>query len=159
MTTLDLIVDAGVLEPVQRPAARIALGPFGRWLTARGLGVRDITEAVIDAYANEAPAPERGSTRASLLELLAVLRESGACRPVSLDAGGAHQQLLNEFRRYLTAQGQRDLAAAVQRFLGAHTATHDGQGVPHEPAHASAKGHKNEIHGRADSLNEASQAW
>lgn len=105
MTTLDLIDGAGVLQRAPRPAAvRVALGPFGRWLEARGLAVRDINEAVIDAYLKQIAERGRGSTRTALRELLAVLRESGACRPLALDAGSAHQQLLNEYRRYLITE-------------------------------------------------------
>jgi site-specific recombinase XerD len=36
--------------------------------------------------------------------LLAVLRESGLCRPLALDAGSTHQQLLNEYHRYLLTE-------------------------------------------------------
>ena len=102
MTTLDMIDGAGVVQRAPLPAAvRVALGPFGRWLNAQGVGVRDITEAVIDAYVAQTAASGQGSARASLRELLAVMRESGVCRPVALDAGGMHQRLLSEFRRYL----------------------------------------------------------
>jgi site-specific recombinase XerD len=105
MATLDLIDEAGVVQRARRPAGiRVALGPFGRWLEAQGLGARDITEAVIDAYVSQTTAPRHGGTRAALRELLAVLRESGLCRPLALDAGSTHQQLLNEYHRYLLTE-------------------------------------------------------
>ena len=50
MITLDLIDDAGVVQRPRSAVTRVALGPFGRWLDAQGLGARDITEALIDAY-------------------------------------------------------------------------------------------------------------
>ena len=124
MTTLDLIYGAGVVQRAQRPAAvRVALGPFGRWLNAQGLGVRDITEAVIDAYVAQTAVSGQGSARVALRELLAVMRESGVCRPLTLDSGGTHQRLLNEFRRYLLTErglAERTIehyAEAAQAFL------------------------------------------
>jgi site-specific recombinase XerD len=105
MTTLDLIDDAGVVQRARRSAAvQVALGPFGRWLGAHGLDARDITEAVIDAYLDQTATPAQRGTRTALCELLAVLRESGVCRPLALDAGGTHQRLLSEFRRYLLSE-------------------------------------------------------
>ncbi len=105
MTTLDLIDEAGVVQRARRSTAvPVALGPFGRWLDAQRLGARDITEAVIDAYVNQTTAPGQGGVRTALRELLAVLRESGVCRPLALDVGSTHQQLLNEFRWYLITE-------------------------------------------------------
>ena len=105
MATLDLIDEAGVVQRARRPAGiRVVLGPFGRWLEAQGLGARDITEAVIDTFVDQTTAPGHGGTRAALRELLAVLRESGLCRPLALEAGSTHQQLLNEYRRYLLTE-------------------------------------------------------
>ena len=105
MATLDLIDEAGVVRRARRPAGiRVVLGPFGRWLEAQGLGAGDITEAVIDTYVEQTTAPGQGDTRRALRELLAVLRESGLCRPLALEAGSTHQQLLNEYRRYLLTE-------------------------------------------------------
>jgi len=105
MATLDLIDEAGVVQRARRPAGiRVVLGPFGRWLEAQGLGAGDITEAVIDSYVEQTTAPGQGDTRRALRELLAVLRESGLCRPLALEAGSTHQQLLNEYRRYLLTE-------------------------------------------------------
>ena len=105
MATLDLIDEAGVVQRARRPAGiRVVLGPFGRWLEAQGLGAGDITEAVIDTYVEQTTAPGQGDTRRALRELLAVLRESGLCRPLALEAGSTHQQLLNEYRRYLLTE-------------------------------------------------------
>jgi site-specific recombinase XerD len=124
MTTLDLIDEAGVVQRARRPAGiRVVLGPFGRWLEAQGLGAGDITEAVIDTYVEQTTASGQGGTRAALRELLAVLRESGLCRPLALEAGSTHQQLLNEYRRYLlTERGLADRTIehyieAAQAFL------------------------------------------
>jgi site-specific recombinase XerD len=105
MATLDLIDEAGVVQRPRRPAGiQVVLGPFGRWLEAQGLGARDITEAVIDTFVDQTTAPGHGGTRAALRELLAVLRESGLCRPLALEAGSTHQQLLNQYRRYLLTE-------------------------------------------------------
>ena len=105
MATLDLIDEAGVVQRARRPAGiRVVLGPFGRWLEAQGLGAGDITEAVIDTYVEQTTAPGQGDTRRALRELLAVLRESGLCRALALEAGSTHQQLLNEYRRYLLTE-------------------------------------------------------
>ena len=124
MTTLDLIDEAGVVQRARRPVGiRVVLGPFGRWLEAQGLGAGDITEAVIDTYVEQTTAPGQGDTRRALRELLAVLRESGLCRPLALEAGSTHQQLLNEYRRYLlTERGLADRTIehyieAAQAFL------------------------------------------
>jgi site-specific recombinase XerD len=137
MATLDLIDEAGVVQRARRPAGiRVVLGPFGRWLEAQGLGAGDITEAVIDTYAEQTTAPGQGSIRRALRELLAVLRESGLCRPLALEAGSTHQQLLNEYRRYLLTE--RGLAErtiehyieAAQAFLVSRAA--DGARVVEE---------------------------
>ena len=105
MATLDLIDEAGVVQRARRPVGiRVVLGPFGRWLEAQGLGAGDITEAVIDTYVEQTTAGGQGDTRRALRELLAVLRESGLCRPLALEAGSTHQQLLNEYRRYLLTE-------------------------------------------------------
>lgn len=102
MTVCRVIDEVGMVQRVTRSAAApVALGPFGRWLDARGLGTRDINEEVIDTYIRQAPVPEQRSACMALRELLAVLRESGICRPPPLAAEGASQQILNEFRRYL----------------------------------------------------------
>jgi site-specific recombinase XerD len=135
MTASYVIDKTGNVRRARRSAAvPIALGPFGRWLCAQGIGARDITEAVVDAYVSEIPVPERRSIGEILRELLAVLRESGICRPLSLAAGGASQQILNEFRQYLV--GERGLAArtienyteAAQAFV-ASRATDDSRPV------------------------------
>ena len=105
MATLDLIDEAGVVQRARRPVGiRVVLGPFGRWLEAQGLGAGDITEAVIDTYVEQTTAGGQGDTRRALRELLAVLRESGLCRALALEAGSTHQQLLNEYRRYLLTE-------------------------------------------------------
>ncbi len=105
MNTLDLIDQAGVVQRAPRSAAAwVALGSFGRWLEAQGISARDITEAVIDAYLNQTAEAGRASMRTALRELLAVLRESGVCRPLGLDTGGAQQRLLSEFRGYLLSE-------------------------------------------------------
>ena len=119
MATLDLIDEAGVVRRARRPAGiRVVLGPFGRWLEAQGLGAGDITEVVIDTYVEQTTASGQGGTRAALRELLAVLRESGLCRPLALEAGSTHQQLLNEYHRYLLTE--RGLAErTIQHYIEA----------------------------------------
>ena len=105
MATLDLIDQAGVVQRARRPVGiRVVLGPFGRWLEAQGLGAGDITEAVIDTYVEQTTAGGQGDTRRALRELLAVLRESGLCRALALEAGSTHQRLLNEYHRYLLTE-------------------------------------------------------
>lgn len=117
MTVCRVIDEVGVVQRVARSAATpVALGPFGHWLDAQRLSTREITDAVIDAYIQQTPARERRGARMALRELLAVLRESGICRPPPLAAGGASQQLLNEYRRYLVTE--RGLA---DRTIGHYT--------------------------------------
>jgi site-specific recombinase XerD len=133
MTTLEQIEDAGVVQR-RRPSYQVALGPFGRWLEAQGLGARDITEALIAAYVEETAQSEHAGARAALREMLAVLRESGVCRQDPLDAQGSHQRLLEEFRAYLAHErtlAERTVehyAEAAQAFLVSRTAD-DARGV------------------------------
>jgi site-specific recombinase XerD len=80
---------------------------FGRWLTRKGMSVRDIDEGIVDCYMAFRTRYRHPflSDRPALNRFLAVLREEELIAPQRLAQLSAHEQIVADFRHHLRGQG------------------------------------------------------
>jgi site-specific recombinase XerD len=80
---------------------------FGRWLTRKGMGVRDIDEAIVGRYMAFRARYRHPffSDRPALNRFLAVLRDAELIAPQRLSHLSAHEQIVADFRHHLREQG------------------------------------------------------
>lgn len=101
---------------------------FGRWLTRKGMGVRDIDEQIVDRYMVFRTRHRHPflSDRPALSRFLAVLRQEELIAPQRLPHLSAHEQIVADFRHYLREQGgfaPRTIIThlpTLRRFLSEH---------------------------------------
>ena len=102
------------------------VGDFSRWLARKNLGLRDIDEQTVERY-RQFRARYRyqyASDRHALTRLLALLREVGAITPRLPVEPTPHEQIAEDFQRYLSRE--RGLTQVtiirhlpvIRRFLG-----------------------------------------
>ena len=101
---------------------------FGRWLTRKGIGVKNIDEEIVDRYMafRERYRHPFCSDRPALHRFLAVLREADLIAPQRRCPLSAHEQIVADFSHYLREQGgfaPRTIIThlpTLQRFLAKH---------------------------------------
>lgn len=101
---------------------------FGRWLTRKGMGVRNIDEAIVDRYMAFRARYRHPflSDRPALNRFLAVLREAELIAPQRPSHLSAHEQIVADFRHHLREQGgfaPRTIIThlpTLRRFLAEH---------------------------------------
>jgi site-specific recombinase XerD len=107
---------------------------FGRWLTRKGLGIRNIDEGIVDRYMAFRTRYRHPflSDRPALNRFLAVLRDVELIAPQRVSHLSAHEQIVTDFHHHLREQGGFAPKTIIghlptlRRFLAEHCALGSG---------------------------------